>query len=107
MSAWDGQNTTVGRANKRADFEPVGQTWTCGSSHVYKRWKGKIPDKLERLSFSFASYNTGFGRINKALPKAGGESITEWNEVAPHAPGQTRHYVKKLRRLMGKGARAE
>ncbi|MEA3276598.1 MAG: transglycosylase SLT domain-containing protein [Pseudomonadota bacterium] len=69
---------------------------------LYKRWKKKIPGTKERLNYTLASYNAGFGRINKARKKAGGNAGAEWQKVAPHAPKQTRHYVKKIHGLMDK-----
>ena len=75
---------------------------------LHKRWGDRVEDADERLDFMFASYNAGFGRISRAYKKArkqagAGEAWDpSWREAAPHSPKQTRHYVRKLHRLMDK-----
>lgn len=69
---------------------------------MYRRWNRDLPFR-ERLAFAFGSYNAGPGRISKAYKRARNEheQVREWDQVAPHAPGITRHYVRRIRRLMG------
>ena len=64
---------------------------------LYRKWRD-LPE-LERLYLAFASYNAGFGRIRGAYRKAP-RPVTSWADVADHAPGQTRAYVKRIQGLM-------
>lgn len=70
--------------------------------YLYERWHKRVGKFEEHLDYTFASYNAGFGRISKAFRKAGGSDgePLPWNQVAAHSPGETRHYVKKIRGLM-------
>ena len=65
---------------------------------LYKRWVSP-PDEYERLYFAFGSYNAGYTRIRKSLKRAD-PPTTSWEEVEHHVPGQTRHYVRRIRSLM-------
>jgi len=68
---------------------------------LYRKWKKGLPTE-QRLAFALASYNAGYGTINKAFRRAQkhhGE-IKAWQQVAPYAPGQTRHYVQRINDLM-------
>lgn len=70
---------------------------------LYRRWRKQHPlTSNEQISFALASYNAGFGTIRSAFRKAKKKSdkITRWKQVAPFAPGETRGYVKRIRRLM-------
>lgn len=68
---------------------------------LYRKWKKGLPTE-ERLAFAMASYNAGYRNMlrafNRAL-KATGE-VKGWSQVAPYAPGETRHYVQRIQRLM-------
>lgn len=64
---------------------------------LFRKWR-KIPEQ-ERLYLTLASYNAGYSRILRASKKAK-QPVDSWSEVKPHAPGQTRHYVKKIQGLM-------
>jgi len=81
--------------------------WNIGAGIYYDRklyrWWNKDVSFKERLALTFGSYNAGFGRIRKAYKRAqgGGNEVKEWSQVAPHAPGITRVYVKRIRGLMG------
>ena len=69
--------------------------------YLYKRWHERVGTFDEHLDYTFASYNAGFGRISKAVRKAGGAvQPLPWADVAVHAPRETRNYVKKIRMLM-------
>jgi soluble lytic murein transglycosylase-like protein len=70
---------------------------------LYRRWSDQIEGE-DRLSFAFGSYNAGYGNVRKAYRKAlkGGKDVRRWKQVAGFAPGQTRHYVKRIRKLMKK-----
>ncbi len=70
---------------------------------LYRRWTKYIKGK-DRLAFAFGSYNAGFGNVRKAYRKAKEKEkdVQAWKQVAPYAPGQTRHYVRRIRRLMAK-----
>jgi soluble lytic murein transglycosylase-like protein len=67
---------------------------------LYKRWVSPPPGD-ERLFFAFGSYNAGYTRIKNTFQKVDPPTAS-WNQVAPHVPGQTRHYVRRIRGLMGK-----
>ena len=65
---------------------------------LYKKWSTPHAGD-ERLYFAFGSYNAGFRRIsgifNKIEPPA-----QSWDLVEYHVPGQTRHYVRRIKGLM-------
>lgn len=65
---------------------------------LYKRWQSPPPGE-ERLYFAFGSYNAGYTRIKNTLKKVGPPATT-WENVEYHVPGQTRHYVRRIRGLM-------
>ena len=77
---------------------------------LYKRWKKKEIPPEERMNFTFASYNAGFANILKARKKLRQKLkkdnvytkkiVSEWDSVAPFAPSQTRHYVRRIAGLM-------
>jgi membrane-bound lytic murein transglycosylase F len=73
---------------------------------LYRRWNKQLPgDQL--LDFTFASYNAGFSRIQRARKKAGGEAAARaWKRVAPFSPPETRNYVQRIRGLMQRDARS-
>jgi soluble lytic murein transglycosylase-like protein len=69
---------------------------------LYDRWD--TPPPLEnRLAFTFASYNAGYGGIRRAAKRAAraGRKPDRWTQVEPHAPAETRRYVRRIRQLMG------
>jgi len=81
--------------------------WNIGAGIYYNRqlyrdWNKDLPFR-ERLAFTFGSYNAGPGRIRKAYRRAVAKEgeVREWSQVASHAPSITRHYVKRIRGLMG------
>ncbi|HYQ73193.1 MAG TPA: transglycosylase SLT domain-containing protein [Gammaproteobacteria bacterium] len=65
---------------------------------LYDKWRSPPPGE-ERLYFAFGSYNAGYGRIALASRKAQ-ENPGSWHAVRPYVPSQTRHYVRRIRRLM-------
>ena len=67
---------------------------------LYKRWVSPPPGD-ERLFFAFGSYNAGYARIKETLERLD-PPIASWDQVEPHLLGQTRHYVRRIRRLMEK-----
>ncbi len=70
---------------------------------LYRKWKKK-PDirTSERLKFAFGSYNAGYGTILKAHKRAAHQhgEVKLWSQVDSFAPSETRHYVKRIQRLM-------
>lgn len=70
---------------------------------LYKRWHGRIHPQ-DRINVTFAAYNAGFGTVNKARRKISGKGKEphSWQNIARLLPGQTRHYVNRIRRLMGR-----
>ena len=68
---------------------------------LYRKWKKGLPTE-ERLAFALASYNAGYRNMLRAYKRAlsaQGE-VKNWEQVAPHAPGETRYYVRRIQRLM-------
>ncbi|HDK37869.1 MAG TPA: lytic transglycosylase domain-containing protein [Thiolapillus brandeum] len=70
--------------------------------YLYDKWKFLGTETRQRLFFAFASYNAGYRRIRKAYNKSAKklEEVNKWEQVEPYAPGATRHYVKRIRKLM-------
>jgi len=67
---------------------------------LYRRWQKRLPP-AERISFAFASYNAGYSKMLRAFGKAGKpRSAKAWQKVEPFAPGETRHYVRRIHGLM-------
>lgn len=64
---------------------------------LFRKWQNNIPEQ-ERLMLTFASYNAGLGNIRRAYRQTP-EPVTKWDDVAPRAPGETRGYVKRIRKL--------
>ena len=70
---------------------------------LYRKWKKKKSiSTRERLAFSFASYNAGFGNVLRAYNKASKKhgDVKQWKQVESYAPGETRFYVKRIKNLM-------
>ena len=70
---------------------------------LYRKWKRKLDlNTGDRLKFTFASYNAGYGRILKSYSRARRkrDKIRRWEHVAPFAPPETRAYVARIQRLM-------
>jgi membrane-bound lytic murein transglycosylase F len=68
---------------------------------LYRRWKRGLPTQ-QRIFFALASYNAGYSNINKAYRRAkkSHSEVKQWEQVAPFAPSQTRHYVRRIKGLM-------
>lgn len=67
---------------------------------LYRKWKKGLPTQ-ERLAFALASYNAGYRNMLRAFLRARKKAeVKSWKQVAPHAPGETRYYVRRIRRLM-------
>ena len=71
---------------------------------LYRRWKKGLPTE-QRLNFALASYNAGFGSVNKAFRRAKRKhgEVHAWQEVAPFTPPETRYYVRRINQLMAVG----
>lgn len=70
---------------------------------LYRKWKQNHDIRTaERLKFAFGSYNAGYGNILKAHRRATKtlDKVTRWDQVAPHAPKETRLYVDRIEDLM-------
>lgn len=82
---------------------------------LYKRWKKKDISVDERMNFTFASYNAGFNRVLKARKKlreknrtnkklsnniVPPEAVNKWHNVSPFTPPETRHYIRRIDKLM-------
>lgn len=73
---------------------------------LYKRWKKRKISVDERLDFTFASYNAGFTRVLNAMKKASKkyqgqpEAVKNWDTVSPFSPPETRHYIRRIDKLM-------
>jgi len=68
---------------------------------LFRRWTPYIQGE-ERLRFAMASYNAGFSATRKAYREAKKQHkrVQRWSQVEAHAPGETRHYVRRIDRLM-------
>lgn len=81
--------------------DPLSATHSIHAGIYYDRFLfelwSDIPDVLQRLAFTFASYNAGSGRIRQAWGQCG---CVEWPRAARHAPAETRQYVDRIMRLM-------
>jgi len=76
---------------------------------LYKRWYKTLDYSTTEngLYMTFASYNAGYGRISRAHKKAkkqpdSFDSYDSWDKIKQQVPSQTRHYVKRIKFLMGK-----
>jgi len=72
--------------------------------YLFDRWGEWVPPE-QRLKFALASYNAGLTRVHEVRKRAAqnGKNPDRWQAVAPHAPSETRHYVARIYRLMGRG----
>ena len=70
--------------------------------YLYERWAHRVP-RSERFSFMLASYNAGYAGVSRAVKRArqAGAAVDGWDQVARYAPEETRHYVTRIRELMG------
>jgi membrane-bound lytic murein transglycosylase F len=72
---------------------------------LYRDWEAELPARGDRLAFTFASYNAGPGAVARAykryIRRESARSGTVWEQVARYTPKQTRHYVARIRELMG------
>lgn len=70
--------------------------------HLYERWRRWVPPD-QTFKFTLASYNAGLRRIVKTRSAAArkGRDPNRWSQVAPFVPGETRHYVRRIHKLMG------
>lgn len=64
---------------------------------IYRKWE--LPSEQDRLYFTLASYNAGFGRMRQAYRRTP-EPVESWEQVKPQAPGETRDYVQRIRTMM-------
>ncbi len=71
---------------------------------LYRKWLKRLGVKTERLRFTFASYNAGYGAILKAHRRAsrGEDPAHTWEAVAPFSPKETQGYVRRIRKLMAR-----
>lgn len=65
---------------------------------LHAHWSD-LPDRLQRLAFTLASYNGGRGRILRAQDRCGG--CAAWPAASRHAPAETVRYVARIMGLMG------
>ncbi len=70
--------------------------------YLYDKWTFLETDNRERLFFALGSYNAGFRRVRKAYNRSAkkNENVMTWEQVQAHVPGATRHYVRRIRKLM-------
>ncbi len=70
---------------------------------LYRKWKRRTSlNTGDRLKFTFASYNAGYGRILRSYSRAvkHKQRVRRWQHVAPFAPPETRAYVARIQRLV-------
>ena len=83
------------------DSEDPGQNIAAGvfyDRHLYELWDD-IPDWLQRLAFTLASYNGGRSRTLRAQDRCAAD-CTDWANVEHHVPEETRNYVTRIMGLM-------
>lgn len=84
------------------DHDDPGRNIAAGvfyDRYLYDLWDD-IPQRGERLAFTFASYNGGRSRMLRAQERCAAQCGT-WAQVDPYAPEETRGYVARIMRLMG------
>jgi len=77
--------------------------------YLYKSWKAERPF-VDRMAFTFASYNGGMGNVLKAQKLCNSEkdwNCNLWHSITLYAPyvsswrhEESLHYVKKINKLM-------
>lgn len=89
-------------------FNIADPKWNVGAGiafnrSLYDRWNSWVPPE-QSLKFTFSSYNAGLRRMLRVKKRAAAEGLDSdlWSSVAPFAPDQTRHYVKRIHGLMGR-----
>lgn len=74
--------------------------WNIAAGIFYNRWIytqwNEVSTPSTRLDLTFASYNAGLSRIQRAVKRADDEA---WPAVAPHAPKETRNYVERIHHI--------
>ena len=68
---------------------------------LWRFWADSIPARRQRLAFTLAAYNAGPGRVSRARDLCS-ETCSDWSSLKNHLPGETRRYVPKIFRLMGR-----
>jgi membrane-bound lytic murein transglycosylase F len=75
-------------------------------SILFKRWITNADHKSaeDDLYMTFASYNAGYSKMKRVVKKVKKQKGKPegWEDVKDHAPSQTRHYVGRIKFLMGK-----
>lgn len=90
----------IRRANPHFD-DIRSPKWNIAAGIYYNRYLYQRWDRFRnsnRLLVTFASYNAGLGGIRSAIRKAR-KPVQGWHHVEPHAPAQTRHYVRRIQHL--------
>lgn len=72
---------------------------------LYKRWVKTLDHSApeDDLYMAFASYNAGYGKMTRVLGKVQKQKgkTDGWDDIKHYAPSQTRHYVSRIKFLMG------
>lgn len=64
---------------------------------LYRKWD--LPSERDRFYLALASYNAGYVRMRRAYNRTS-QPIESWEQVKSNAPGETRAYVSRIRKLM-------
>ena len=75
--------------------------WNIAAGIYYNRYLYERWDRFRnsnRLLLTFASYNAGLSGIRSAVRRTR-KPVQGWHHVEPHAPAQTRHYVRRIQHL--------
>ncbi len=74
---------------------------------LYKRWLKTLDKSTHEndLYMTFASYNAGYGKISRVVKKVRKNTgdVDGWDDIKHKVPTQTRHYVSRIKFLMGRG----
>ena len=70
--------------------------------YLYNKWDDEPVRGLDRLFLAFSAYNAGHMRVRRAYNRAVQQlgQVRHWEQLKPFLPGQTRHYVARIRKLM-------
>jgi soluble lytic murein transglycosylase-like protein len=77
--------------------------WNIAAGIYYDRYLfdkfDHIKNPVERLNYTFGSYNAGYSRINKSINREKG-SWPKWSETQGLVPNETFHYVKRIHKVV-------
>ncbi len=69
---------------------------------LFDKWDFLNTRTTDQLFFAFGSYNAGYARIRRVYNRLrrNAKAMTTWTEMEKQVPAATRHYVKRIRKLV-------